>query len=87
MHNYDVEYPHVQGKIIRRFRFTNTVDHRCIEIDFEDDTLLMFKLDVHLSEQADLAVMRTGNTNDVLALTPVPINSAPPLSYPSLTDS
>jgi hypothetical protein len=87
MHNYDVEYPHVHGKIIRRFRFTNTADHRCIEIDFEDNTLLMFKLDVHLSEQADLAVMSTGNTNDVRPLTPVPINNAPAMTYPPMTDS
>jgi len=87
MHNYDVEYPHVHGKIIRRFRFTNTADHRCIEIDFEDNTLLMFKLDVHLSEQADLAVMSTGNTNDVRPLTPVPINNAPAVAYPPITDS
>jgi hypothetical protein len=87
MQNYDVEYPHVHGKIIRRFRFTNTADHRCIEIDFEDDTLLMFKLDVHLSEQADLAMMTTGHTNNVLPLTPVPIKSAPAMAYPPLSDS
>jgi hypothetical protein len=43
-------------------------------IDFEGETLLMFKLDVQLYERADLALVWTDNTHVVGPLIPVPIN-------------
>jgi hypothetical protein len=44
-------------------------------IDFEGDTLLVFKLDVQLYERADLALVWTDHTHVVPPLIPVPINN------------
>jgi hypothetical protein len=43
-------------------------------IDFEGDTLLMFKLDVQLYKRADLALVWTDNTHVGGPRIPVPIN-------------
>jgi hypothetical protein len=63
------EYPDLNGKTIRRFRYFNEIDYRCIEIDFEDDSLLTFRLE--LTQRAEFGVMDDGNLTGVRILTPI----------------
>ncbi len=71
--HYYVEFPDVHGKTIRRFRFTNDIDYRCVSIDFEDDSVLAFKLELGIDEEVELGVMRNGNLEDIRPLKPVPV--------------
>ena len=65
--------PDVHGKTIRRFRFTNDIDYHCVSIDFEDDSVLAFKLELGIDEEAELGIMRNGNLEDIRPLKPVPV--------------
>ena len=71
--HYYVEFPEVHGKTIRRFRFTNDIDYRCVSIDFEDGSILAFKVEVGIQEEVELGVMRKGNIEDIRTLKPVPV--------------
>jgi hypothetical protein len=73
MKHYYVEYPDVHGKTIRRFRFTNDIDYHCVSIDFEDGSILAFKLEFGIHEVAELGVMRKGDIEQVRTLKPVPV--------------
>jgi hypothetical protein len=44
------------------------MDYRCIEIDFEDDSLLTFRLE--LTQRAKFGVVDNGNLTGVRILTP-----------------
>jgi hypothetical protein len=67
----DFEYPELHGKTIRRFRISTHNDHRTIEIDFFDDSLLTLKLE--LVESAELGTMATRNLTDIHTLKAVPV--------------
>jgi hypothetical protein len=56
--HYYVEFPEVRGKTIRHLRFTNDNDYRCVSIDFEDGSVLAFKLELDITEEAELGIMR-----------------------------
>jgi hypothetical protein len=71
--HYYVEFPEVHGKTVRRFRFTNDIDYRCVSIDFEDGSVLAFKLELDIAEEAELGVMRKGDLTDIRKLKPVPV--------------
>jgi len=71
--HYYVEFPDMHGKTIRWFRFTDDIDYRCVSIDFEDGSVLAFKLELGIHEEAELGVMRKGNLEDVRLLKPVPV--------------
>jgi hypothetical protein len=71
--HYYVEFPEVHGKTIRHFRFTNDNDYRCVSIDFKDGSVLAFKLELDITEEAELGVMKNGDLTDIRKLKRLPV--------------
>ncbi len=55
------------------FASPNDIDYRCVSIDFEDGSVLAFKLEVDVREVMELGVMRKGNLEDIRTLKLVPV--------------
>lgn len=58
-----VEYPALIGKVIRQVRFVNDDDYTALSIDFDDSTLVSFRLKatIGFSIDPELSTVKGGN--------------------------
>lgn len=58
-----VEYPTLKGKTVRQVRFANDEDFSAIVIEFDDNTLVSFRLkaNIALSMEPELSITKGGN--------------------------
>jgi len=58
-----VEYPTLTGKTVRQVRFANDEDFSAIDIEFDDNTLVSFRLkaNIALSMEPELSITKGGN--------------------------
>lgn len=58
-----VEYPALIGKVIRQVRFVNDEDYTALSIDFDDSTLVSFRLKANIafSINPELSTVEGGN--------------------------
>jgi hypothetical protein len=58
-----VEYPALGGKVIRQVRFVNNEDYTALTIEFDDDTLVSFRLKASIAFATDpeLSMLKDGD--------------------------
>ena len=58
-----VEYPTLKGKTVRQVRFSNDEEFCAIVIEFDDNTLVSFRLkaNIALSMEPELSITKAGN--------------------------
>jgi len=73
MAHHLVQYPELIGRQIKRFLFSNNPEWKCITIEFMDETVLSFKLEVALVAQVELCIRKNGDLEDFQLLEGVQI--------------
>jgi hypothetical protein len=73
MAHHLVEYHELVGRRIKRFLFSNNPEWKCITVEFTDETVLSFKLEVGLKAETELCVRRNGDLEDFTVLEGVPV--------------
>jgi hypothetical protein len=81
MAHHLVEYPELIGRQIKRFMFSNNPEWKCITVEFTDETVLSFKLEVLLESEVELCLRRDGDLDDCRVLDGVQVR--PHTSSPS----
>lgn len=80
MAHHLVEYPELIGRKIRRFLFSNNPEWKCITVEFTDETVLSFKMELKLDSEAELSIRHEGDLRDFRVLDGVQVK-------PKLNDS
>jgi hypothetical protein len=84
MAHHLVEYPELIGRKVRRFLFSNNPEWKCITVEFTDDTVLSFKMELELNPEVELSVKCEGDLQDFRILDGVQVK---PKGVPQTSDS
>lgn len=73
MSHHFVEFPELIGRRVKRCTFSNNLEWRCITVEFMDETVLSFKLELSLNAEVELCAKRDGDLTDFKVLQGVPV--------------
>jgi len=69
------EYRELEGKTIRRVRWSNDLDWHDLRIDFTDETHVSFKFSLDLHEEGELSDFKDGNLTNPCQLVPLSVRA------------
>jgi hypothetical protein len=69
------EYRELEGKTIRRIRWSNDLDLHDLSIDFTDETRVSFRFSLTIDEETELSDFKDGNLTNPRQLVPIPVRA------------